>query len=224
MFEQNPTKMWTHVKIFYANTWVPYPHTSNGSACHGFPSLWAMYRDSNSRYVDAWKKKREERSFIQLLMSLSTLVSTYQQPSSQKKKPLKGNTVHFCACEVLSLGLLYAEFWAAIWEGDGLCVLCCWCYFLPIFRASNWTNYSIEAFHFLAQHQFLLSPRLSQQGLWSRYVNTHSLPGKNIACNFHLNRVLKGAIQGLGANKTPDGIAQLGRCISPISEVVQQYD
>ena len=111
------------------------------------------------------KKKREERSFIQLLVSLSTLVSTYQQPSNQKK-PLKGDTVHTYACEVLSLGLLYAEFQDAIREGDGLRVLRCWRYFLPTFRASNRTNYSIEAFHFLAQHQFLLSPRLSQQVLW----------------------------------------------------------
>ena len=97
--------------------------------------------------------------------------------------------MHSYACEVLSLGLLYAEFQDAIREGDGLRVLCCWRYFLPIFRASNRTNYSIEAFHFLAQHQFLLSPRLSQQVLWSRYVNTHSLPGKNIACDSHMEHL-----------------------------------
>ena len=125
------------------------------------------------------------------------------------------------------MGLLYAEFRNGIREGDGLCVLRCWHYFLFIFRTSNRTNYSIEVYHFLAQHQFLLSPRLSQQVLWSCYVNTHSLPGTGISCDFHmehLNRVLKGAIQGLGANKTPNAITRLGRCISPLSELVQQYD
>ena len=136
---------------------------------------------------DVWMHEKEERR--EILHSIAGVIvnsCVNLSVTFQPKKPLKGDTVHTYACEVLSLGLLYAEFQDAIREGDGIRVLRCWRYFLPIFRASNRTNYSIEAFHFLAQHQFLLSPRLSQQVLWSHYVNTHSLPGKNIACDFHM--------------------------------------
>ena len=158
MLEQNPTKMWMHMKIFFANTWVPYPCSSNGSACHEFPWWWAMYRDPTSRCVDAWKRREKIlHSIAGVIVNSCVNLSTTFTPN----KPLKGDTVHSYACEVLSLGLLYAEFQDAIREGDGLCVLRCWHYFLPIFRPSNRTNYSIEAFHFLAQHQFLLSSRLS---------------------------------------------------------------
>ena len=140
------------MKIFFANTCVPYPCSSNGSACHGLPWWWAMCRDPMPRCVDAWKR-REKRDpsfncwcYCQLLCQPINNLPT--------KKPLKGDTVYTYACEVLSLGLLYAEFRNGIREGDGLRVLRCWCYFLFIFRTSNWTNYSIEVFHFLAQHQF----------------------------------------------------------------------
>ena len=47
--------------------------------------------------------------------------------------------------EVLSLELLYLEFSDAIREGDGLRILRCYRYFLPLFRASKHKNYSIEA-------------------------------------------------------------------------------
>ena len=86
------------------------------------------------------------------------------------------DSVYEYAREVLSLGLLLLEFVDAIREGDGSRILRCWQYFLPIFHATNRTNYSIEAFNLLAQEKFLLSPRMALQLKWSRTINTHGRP------------------------------------------------
>ena len=40
----------------------------------------------------------------------------------------------------------------------------------------------------------------------------------------HLNRVLKTAIQHLGANKTEKAVVRLGKCIAPLADTLSQYD
>ena len=40
----------------------------------------------------------------------------------------------------------------------------------------------------------------------------------------HLNRVLKTAIKGLGANKTNKGIVRVGKCIGVISHLLDTFD
>ena len=51
----------------------------------------------------------------------------------------------------------------------------------------------------LYSYYYTLSPRQSQQLLWSRSVNMHGQQGRNVACDLHmehLNRVCKEAIKG----------------------------
>ena len=91
----------------------------------------------------------------------------------------------------------------AIKEGDGLRVLRCWRYLLPIFLGTGRTNYSREILNMLYQ-QVTLSPCLSSQLLWSRFINVHGFPARNIPADLHmehLNRIAKDAIKSLGANK-----------------------
>ncbi len=92
------------------------------------------------------------------------------------------------------------EFRDAIREGDGLRVLRCWRYLLPIFFGTGRTNYSYKAQNMIYQ-ELTLPPRLSNQLLWSRFVNVHGIPGRNIAGDLyteHLNRIAKEAIKLLG--------------------------
>ena len=49
------------------------------------------------------------------------------------------------ACEVVSLGLLFLNYRDAIKEGDGEWVILCWKYMLLIFKATNRSNYAVEA-------------------------------------------------------------------------------
>ena len=54
-------------------------------------------------------------------------------------------------------GLLYLEFCDAIKEGDGSRLLRCWSYLFLIFRATQCTDYTIEAFILLAQEVYFQS-------------------------------------------------------------------
>ena len=128
---------------------------------------------------------------------------------------------------LLSIGLFYLEFSDAIKEGDGERVLRCWRYLLPIFKGSCRKNYSVEVLNMLCQFHYDLPPRLSQELIWSRFVSTHSLPGRNIPEDLHqehLNRVVKDFIRGLGANKTEDAIMRIGKALGTLFPVIENFD
>ena len=67
--------------------------------------------------------------------------------------------------EVLTLSLLYAEYHDATTEADGLHLLWCWKFLLPVFKASGHKNYSLAILHSMAQYYILLPTRLAQQFL-----------------------------------------------------------
>ena len=63
--------------------------------------------------------------------------------------------------------------------------------------------------------------------MWSKFVNTHGKPGKNIPCDLHLehlNRALKTAICHIGANIAPHAIVRGGKCIGEMVSVCHHYD
>ena len=128
---------------------------------------------------------------------------------------------------LLSIGCFYLEFIDAIREGDGDRVLMCWRYLLPIFKGAGRTNYSTEVLTMLCQYEFKFTPRMSQELIWSRFVNVHGIPGRNIAADLHmehLNRLVKEAIRGLGVNKTEKAICRIGNSLGTLSPVLNQYD
>ena len=120
------------------------------------------------------------------------------------------------ARETLTLGLFLMEFIDAIREGDGHRIIRCWRFFLLLFKASNRKNYSIEAFTLLCQFHFIFSERMKQQLVWSRTVNIHGRPGRNVSMDLHmehLNRECKASIAGLGANITEQAVKRVGKCL-----------
>ena len=130
------------------------------------------------------------------------------------------------AKEVLSLGLMYMEFQDAIREGDGQRVLRCWKYMLLLCKASNRRNYALEGLNLLFQYYNYLSPR-AEQLLYSRFINVHGLPGRNISCDLHmehLNRVVKTCIQHLGPNKLESAIVRSSRCSHALLLIGDNFD
>ena len=99
------------------------------------------------------------------------------------------DTVMNYANEVFSLGLFLQEFIDAVHEGDGGRILRCWKFMLLLFKGSNKTEYSIEAFNLLSQYHFIFSAWLSKQLLWSRTVNVHGQAGKNIPMDLHMEHM-----------------------------------
>ena len=138
----------------------------------------------------------------------------------------KSDKLQAYSCETLTLGLLLAEFVDAIHEGDGSRIIRCWRFFLPLFKATNRVNYSIEAFTLLCQHHFF-SDRMKKQLEWSRTVNVHGKPGKNIPMDLHmehLNRHCKTMIKGLGANVTEHAISRVGKCLGELVKATTNFD
>ncbi len=128
---------------------------------------------------------------------------------------------------ILSLGCFYLEYSDSIREGDGERVLRCWRYLLPMFHSSRRNNYALESLHVLFQHDFSLPPRLAMELMWGRFVNVHGLRGKNIPNDLHmehLNRLLKTALQGLGANKTGATIMKSAKVLGVIDPVLANFD
>ena len=117
------------------------------------------------------------------------------------------------ACSVLSDGLLLMEFRDAIHEGDGERLMRCWKLMMTYFFSSGHRKYALEAFNLQAainatQHEF---PRLAQDLIQSRFINTHGGAGRNIPTDLfmeHLNRTLKDYMKGLGANISEKAIVQ----------------
>ena len=120
--------------------------------------------------------------------------------------------------------LLFAD---AVKEGDGHRVLRYWRYLLPIFKGSGRKNYAVEVCNMLYQYEYQLTPRQSEELIWSRFVNTRGVRGRNIAADLHLehlNRVCKESIRGLGANKTEAAITRVAKALGTLSPILEQFD
>lgn len=177
------------------------------------PSIWME--------DDAVRKEK-------LLKIASEIVDKYVDLSTEFSQlhSVKG-TVYAYACETLSLCLLLKEFKDAIREGDGNRVMAVWQYLLLIFKSSGRKNYAIEAFTILAQYHFILPPQLAEQLKWSRFINNHGAPGKNICMDLHMEhlvRLCKTSIEGLGANKSERAIIRVGKTVGILDELLNSFD
>lgn len=114
------------------------------------------------------------------------------------------------ACELFSLGTLLMEYNDSVHEGDGERLLRVWKFLMIIFRSTKKTKYCLESLLLLLNAKFLLSPRLRQQLLYSRFINTRGMPGANIAIDLHLehiNRIVKEAIHNQSSNLSYSAVA-----------------
>ena len=113
-----------------------------------------------------------------------------------------------CACSVLSVAMFMYELDAGVRWGDGDRVYRVWKYLPLLFRQFGRTKYALEALTLQLQCNGL--PQLVAADIeWSRFVNAKGGRGRNISCDLHmehLNRELKKAISGLGANVTKRSI------------------
>ena len=91
--------------------------------------------------------------------------------------------------ELITLLLLWFHYRDITREGDGQRLLKLMPILLLIFTTFKRKNYSREVAILLLQYNYLLSPRMKQQLLYSRFINTHSVKGKNIPCDLHMEHL-----------------------------------
>lgn len=176
-----------------------------------------------------WTQTTEERKAI-IEQITSAIVDSFvflDYDDSSTNASSTNDGVYSYATNLLTLGCFYLEFRDAIKEGDGVRVLRCYRYMLPMFISSGRKNYAIETLNLLLQHDFLLSPRLAEELLWGRFINTRGQAGKNIPNDLHcehLNRLCKGSIAQLGANKTESSMCRIARALGTIQPVLDTFD
>ena len=127
-------------------------------------------------------------------------------------------------CHYASLIMEYRDAWA---EGDGERVIRCWKLFLPHFKASGRTKYSLEALRLQMQANITLSPNLAHQVIWNRFVNVKGGAGKNIPCdlfNEHVNKQLKIIICNMGSNLTETALQRAARSVTCLHNLCTNFD
>lgn len=91
--------------------------------------------------------------------------------------------------DTMTLSLLWAAYHDASREGDGQRVIDIWKHLLLVFRLSKRSNYAQEAATLLTQIEYLASPRMKQQMMYSRFVNIRGILGKNVPCDLHMEHL-----------------------------------
>lgn len=171
-------------------------------------------------------KKQRKVHFNRIVQNMiETLVKLPQNPSHKPVSDDQRDGVFNYACEVLTYGLLHAEFNDAIREGDGPRVITCWKFFLLIFKASNRTKYALEAATLLINLQ-VLPERIKQQMIWSRFVNPSGQIGRNKACDLHMEHLNHTAKDALGQHShlNPKSVTRVGKCIALFQNAQKQFD
>ena len=87
------------------------------------------------------------------------------------------------ARELLTLGLIWLQFYDAVKEGDDDRILLAWKIMIPLFEATNHTNYLKEAVNLVLQAKTFSGK--AGQLLWSRCINTQGRIGHNLPCDLH---------------------------------------
>lgn len=204
-------------------------------SCLGMSSLNDMPLSSVLSH-DMWMQDDEVRRKIlreiasHVVNQHVDLAVLFKKPPAKKKASVvkeTPGTAYDYACEVLTLGLFIMDFKDAVREGDGEHMMLLWKFMLLIFKASGRKNYALEALTLLTQYYLTLPPNLAEQLKWSRFVNVHGRPGCNISCDLHMehiNKLVKGAIDGLGANKSEKAIKRVAKAIGVLSTTTECYD
>lgn len=201
------------------------------SAAMKMMSMKSLEDMPSSRYItdpeNVWMSTKEERKKI--LMTIATsIVDLYIDINYHTSEEFVYiDKVNLYARRLMSLGCFYLEHSDGIREGDGDRVVRCCRYMLPMFISSGRKNYAIEMFNLLVQHDFSLSPRQAAELKWGRFINLRGLPGRNVPNDLHLehlNRLVKTAIQNLGANKTEAAITRVGKVLRVLAPLLDNFD
>lgn len=169
-----------------------------------------------------------QRSFIEgLAEKVVNRVTVVDSAFLSTDTPDTPDKVHNYARVLCHYGSLCMEFRDAWSEGDGERVMRCWKLFLPHFKESGRTKYSLEALRLQFQVNVILSPNLAHQIKWHRFVNTKGGLGKNIPCdlyNEHMNKLIKIIIRNMGSNLTERALQCAVRSVATLDMMCHKFD
>ena len=178
----------------------------------------------NVKYGQPCDKYEYVRSIASQVVERCTLIEeAFTDEKLDNTKDAKYNYARVL-CHYGALVMEFLDSWDA---GDGERDFHCWRLFLPHFRASGRTKYSLQALRLQFQIKSMLSPQLAHELMWHRFVNTRGGMGRNIPCdlyNEHVNKLLKEIIVNMGSNLTKEALQRSARSVSTLQAVCLRFD
>lgn len=123
----------------------------------------------------------------------------------------------------LSLSMLAYDFNDARKMGDGDRIMRLYKFMLLHFKAAKKPKYSYQVLRLLAQVHCFLTPRLSYELKWNRFINKSGQSKSNIEVDReleHQNRVFKDNCRGLRGKVTPKSINRISRSAQQTNKVI----
>jgi hypothetical protein len=108
--------------------------------------------DDLNQIETLWMESAESRRRVLQTITTKIVDSLNLVFSNSETLKTTDDRVKLYGEQLLSLGCFYLEYSDAIREGDGIRVLRCWRYMLPMFVSSQHRNYAMEALNLLLQH------------------------------------------------------------------------
>ena len=124
--------------------------------------------------------------------------------------------------------MLVLNFWDAIAEGDGECILRCWKFFLMYLKhqGGSATKYSFEALYLTFQVYALLSTQAAHCLIWNRGVKIR-ISGVNIPvdlCLEFFNKTIKEALNKLGPSATQKSLDRISHSLGVTTVLMKVFD
>lgn len=126
----------------------------------------------------------------------------------------------------VTLGMIWANYYDAIREGDGHRIMQILKYLLVIFKKTGHNNYAKDVALHLLLFKFKFSDRVAEQVLTARFVNTRGIIGHNMPADLHLehlNRRLKRIIRHLGSNIQPSTLTRAAKGIGIVDDICKVF-
>ena len=150
-----------------------------------------------------------------------------QRPSSESLDGASSDGVQNYSRVALGMGLLALDFIDARKHGDGGRIIRLYKFLLLHCKAAKKPKYSFHILRTLAQVHVFLSPRLSYELVWNRFVNTTGKADGNVEVDRvveHHNRVFQGACNGLRGNLTQKNVERISRSAQAIDGLRQHVE
>ena len=135
-------------------------------------------------------QKTYARPVVSVTMLARSICSQYSDLSRMVKEiPPNEDKVLEHTKDLMTLLLSWYHYRDITREGDGDRFLEFTPVLLRLFKASKKKNYAIETCLMMLQYHYLMSDRMKTQLLYSRYINTNAIKGKNIGCDLHMEHI-----------------------------------
>ncbi|XP_070551390.1 uncharacterized protein [Ptychodera flava] len=189
--------------------------------------------DAKVKFPKRMHLKQEEEKYVYLKHVIGQIVDRFvYNRMSQSLQSIENDEanrndteqdyVYNYATGLMKYGLLRRVATMTTAAGDGERCMRNWRYSMLVFHTTHKTKYRLESFLLQAATKSLLSPRLSKQVIWNRFINLSGGEGNNLDGDYVmelLNRLAKKRIKTLGPNHTAQAVMMIGKTLMCTNDI-----